>query len=627
MKLKSDEGDDNMRKNRNKNANFTLKNRFRYWFDNRMTKGSFGLIRVLIAFSILLAVFVAGLIVVLGFSEEGEEAATFWDSIATVINAWMPSFEDGSPGYLVLMSIVAIAGLLFTSVLIGIITSAIEEKIDTLKRGNSLVLEKDHIVVLGFYPGEYTLLHQLILAAAGKPCCVVVAEDMDREEMEQYIDENLDVPKNFRVVCRTVDITDPASLDKCSIETCKTVIVSPTEDMRTIKAVLAVSALLADQGVHGISVNAIISKNEYRFPIYLAEANNITTLQTNSILAKMIAHSCTQTGLSETFREVYNYEGCEFYLTALSGIEGLTFEELMLRTNDAVPVGVLRDGKVWMNPTATYVLHEDDRVLVFAEEADSAKLVPTTDIEIWENDELVIRDEEATDTVIIGHNETLPIILRELPLNVSHVHLAGMEITEEERAVFAQIAKERDLTLNYLEGDPKSERMLYEIAQMAEHIVILNNHEMDPEKADMEAIFLLLNLRDLRKRYKLSFNITVEMQKEHNQNLVGRGDHTDFLVASSMASLILAQLAESPELNSVFRELLSNEGSELYLKSVDLMGLVGRHDIRSLRHILLGTGYVLIGILDSNKNSRYNLPLNESVHLMEQDYLIVLSKE
>ena len=31
-------------------------------------------------------------------------------------------------------------------------------------------------------------------------------------------------------------------------------------------------------------------------------------------------------------------------------------------------------------------------------------------------------------------------------------------------------------------------------------------------EADMEAIFLLLNLRDIRKRYNLDFNITMEMQ-------------------------------------------------------------------------------------------------------------------
>jgi hypothetical protein len=152
---------------------FTLKNRFNYWFDNRMTKGSLGFIRVLISASVMFAVLIAGFIIMFGFNEEGEVASVIWDSIATVINGWMPSFEDGSPGYLFLMSVIAIIGVLFTSVLIGIVTSAIEEKIYELKRGNSIVLEKDHIVVLGFYPGEFTLLRQLILAAAGRPACVV----------------------------------------------------------------------------------------------------------------------------------------------------------------------------------------------------------------------------------------------------------------------------------------------------------------------------------------------------------------------------------------------------------------------------------------------------------------------
>lgn len=614
------------KKEQNQNGNFTLRNRFRYWFDNRMTKGAFGLIRVLIAVSILIAVLIAALIIVLKFSEEGEEASTFWDSLATVLNAEMPYFEDGTLGYLILMSLVAIVGVLFTSVLIGIITSAIEEKIDTLKRGNSLVLEKGHVVVLGFYPGEYTLLNQLILAAEGKPDCVIVADNVDREEMEQGIEENLDVPKNFRIVCRTADITDPASLEKCSLETCRTVIVSPTDDMRTIKAVLAVSTLLGSKGVHGISVNAIISRNEYRFPTYLAEANNICTLQTNDILAKMIAHSCTQTGLSETFREVFNFEGSEFYLANLPEIEGITFADLMLRINNAVPIGVFRNGKVNINPSGAYLLRGDDRVLVFSEESRSVQLV---DSPIGEGEDVEINLSNADDTaeiVFIGHNESLSTILRELPENVTNVYLGKWGLSEESQKEFEQVASEREFTLEYYQGNPHTERVLYKLAQMAEHIVVLSDHNRDAEEADMDGIFLLLNLRDLRARYKLNFNITVELQKEHNQKLAGHGDHTDFLVASSMASLILAQLAECPELLSVFNELLTNEGNELYLKRVDLLGLTGKHKVRDLRRILLKYGFIMLGHLDSNKISRFNLPLDEELMLFEEDNLIVISQ-
>ena len=274
----------------------TLGDRFNYWFDNRVSGNSLGLIKHLIVVTLALALLLGLLIIVMGFNGESEPHAVLWNSISTVINAWMPSYEDGSVGYIILMAIIAIAGLLFTSVLIGIITSAIEEKINELKKGNSRVLEDGHIVILGFYPGEYTLIHQLVLAAAGKPDCIVVAGELERDEMELEIRNNIDHPRNFRIICRTADICDPSSLEKCSIETSRTVIISPTDDTRTIKSVLAVSALLRSKENTDVKINAILSKNELRFPPSIAQAHHITALHTYAILAKIIAHSCTQNG-------------------------------------------------------------------------------------------------------------------------------------------------------------------------------------------------------------------------------------------------------------------------------------------------------------------------------------------
>lgn len=341
----------------------------------------------------------------------------------------------------------------------------------------------------------------------------------------------------------------------------------------------------------------------------------------------MIAHSCTQTGLSETFREIFNFEGSEFYTVDLPGIEGLEFGDLMIRVSDAVPIGIMRDGKIRINPPADSRLLDSDRVVVFAEENDSAKLEPV-DQEYVPTEQTIqpVNTENATNTVIIGHNETLSIILYELPKNVSYVYLADQRINEEEKDEIELVASNRNLQLEYFRGNTHSEKTLLQLAQMAEHIVILSDHDKDPEEADMEAIFLLLNLRDLRSRFGFDFNITVEMQKEHNQKLVGKGDHTDFLVASSMSSLILAQLAESPELIDVFKEILSNEGNELYLKSVKQMNLIGSYSVRDLRRIMLNEGYILIGHLDADKYSRFNLPLNEAILLSEADNLIVLGQ-
>lgn len=621
-----------MKKKNNKKNKPSFKERFDYWFDRHTSKGSLGLIRALIIGSLVIAVLIALLIIAFGFNGEEEAGSVIWNSIATTINAWMPYFDEGSIGYLIMMSIIAIVGLLFTSVLIGIITSVIEEKIIELKRGNSRVLEEDHIVILGFTPGEYTLLNELILAAEGKPACVVLAEDIDREELEQELSENLDVPKNFKLLCRTVDITDPASIEKCSVETCRSVIISPTDDFKTFKAILAVSSYLKEKDVKDVRVNAIVAKNEYRLPLSMAETHNISTLQTNNVLAKMIAHSCTQAGLSETFTEVFNFEGSEFYLIDLPGVAGKTYADIMGQLNNAVPAGVLRDGNIKLNPPADTKLTDADKVLVFSDVSGAAALVDPADsaanAQASEGgfDKADI-DEAKTETVIFGENEMLPIILRELPANVERVYLVGREITEEEQKPLAEVAADREMSLVCISADLQSEEELIKYAKMTEHVVILNDHKKDAEEADMEVIFMLLNLRDIRERLGLQYNITVEMRREISEKLVGDGERTDFLVVSNISSLILAQIAENPELIGVFREILSNTGSELYLKDAGALKLTGTRTVREIRQQVLRYGYTYLGHIDSEEGSRFDAALDESVTLEDGDKIIVLGED
>ena len=609
-----------------KKQGHTVRERFTYWFDNRVSKrGSLGFIRTLIIASILLAVIIALCIIACGFHEDSEPAGVFWDSIATLLNAYVPSFGDGSVGYIILMAVSAIAGVLFTSVLIGIITSAIEEKIIDLRKGDSLVLEEGHTVILGFREGEYTLLEQLILAAGGAPQCVVVAEDMDRSEMEDAIRSNLDIPKNFRIICRTADIIDPVALEKLSIETCRTVIISPMDDTRTVKALLAVSARIHEAGCDSVRVSALITGSQFRFLDALAEKHNITALHTNETISKIVAHSCTQRGISETFREVFNFEGSELFLVDLRDAVGLSFAELVRRVARATPVGIFRGGEALLAPPADTVLEPGDRLLVFSQEPDSARLLPAEADMVLP--EFTVLAEEETEAVILGCNETLPIILRELPENVTGVTLAGADYSPDDRAAIAAVANARGLTVRYYTGGIDSEADLTALAKQAEHIVILNDHDKDEEAADMEAMFLLLGLRDIRSRGLARFNITAEMRREANQSLVIDEDHTDFVVANSMSSLFLAQLAESPELIGVFRELLSNEGTELYLKRIGGAAEGVRCTVREMRAALLEQGYVFLGYVNADYESVFNPPLNAKLDLGPEDRLIVLGEK
>ena len=137
-------------------SEYKIKDKFSYWLDSKMSKGTISIIRLL-TFAVAFVVIFVSMMILL-FNLRDSIFSAFWDSLATIINAEMPSSEDGVLGYIILNTITAVVGLFFTSTLIGVISSAIEEKLGELRKGNSNVLEKDHIVVLGYNNGEHGLL-------------------------------------------------------------------------------------------------------------------------------------------------------------------------------------------------------------------------------------------------------------------------------------------------------------------------------------------------------------------------------------------------------------------------------------------------------------------------------------
>ena len=137
-------------------------------------------------------------------------------------------------------------------------------------------------------------------------------------------------------------------------------------------------------------------------------------------------------------------------------------------------------------------------------------------------------------------------------------------------------------------------------------------------KTGIVCLFLLI--------YHYKYNITAEMRSERNQKLVSEDDRTDFIVASSLSSLFLAQLAEIPDLDIVFKELLSNEGNELYLKDPRKMGISGTCSVRELRQRMLERRAVFLGYFRCGEK-HFNPPLGKEVEITDDTRLLVISEQ
>ena len=81
---------------------------------------------------------------------------------------------------------------------------------------------------------------------------------------------------------------------------------------------------------------------------------------------------------------------------------------------------------------------------------------------------------------------------------------------------------------------------------------------------------------DLKERYNYPYNITVELNMESSYNVSVKNNMIDYIVASNIASLVLAQMSMNANLQQVFEELLSKEGNELYSKPITSLEMVVR---------------------------------------------------
>ena len=608
----------------------TWKDKLQHWFDEQMSQGSLSLLKLLTIITVITALVVAVIMQATGtivLDENDTFAARLWTSFAAIINSFFPYYGDGDIKYRSLIAFNTIFSLFVTSMLIGIIATGIQSKIESLKKGNVPVMEENHILVLGFEPGEYTLIQELVYGADKRPCCIVVVGEGDRGEMEDSIRNNVKCPKNVRILCRSINILDPDELARCSLDTCRTVLISPADVDRTIQTLLAVTRIFHDVPERKVHTIAVLSQNDYRIPAALLEKYGVILLHTEGTIARIMAHSCTQPGLSKTILEMFHFDGSEMHIVSLPGTEGLTFEELLCRVDNAFPIGICKGEDIYLNPEPSMKLEAGDRLLVFCEESDSAKFLPAPELPPMEPIPPYQGAQESGRLVIIGYNDFLPTILFELPENVASVTLANVAEDFRDEALQAAARRETPLAVAFFEGDALERANMEELVKSAEHVVLLADHDQPKDKADLQHIFTVMTLRDIRDHLGLNFNITVEMLRENKQKLLIPDNDTEFVVSSNMSSLFLAQLSETPELVKVFDELLTNEGNEIYLKTAEELHCVGTRSVLELRRRLIPQRYVMIGYMDAETfQCSFALSLSDSVTLKPDDKLIVIGE-
>jgi Trk K+ transport system NAD-binding subunit len=442
------------------------------------------------------------------------------------------------------------------------------------------VLEQRHTLILGWSPQVFTILNELMVANENQSRArIVILADKDKVAMEDEIRERVEQRGKTRIICRSGSPIDPNDLEISNPQKAKSIIVLPPEkgdpDNDVIKTVLALTNNPKRRQDAYHIVTQIHDPRNMSVMKLVGARDKVQVVQTGELIARIVAQTSYQSGLSVVYSDLMDFGGDEIYFKEEPGLAGKTFGEALLLYEDCCVMGIRRaDGTSLLKPSMDTRIETGDQIFVFA--ADD-HLIKLTGAEHTPVDESALRTSQpaaapkAARYLILGWNEKGPIIVRELDSYVS----PGSEV-----AVVADItgiagrlervgSRLKNQKLTVMEGDTTDRELLDQLkVQDFDHIIVLAYSDLGVQEADSKTLVTLLHLRDMEERDETPFSIVSEMLDLRNRELANAAKVDDFIVSEQLVSLMMSQFSENAELFEVFTDILDPEGAEIYLKPV-----------------------------------------------------------
>jgi voltage-gated potassium channel Kch len=630
----------------------TFSEKARYYFENTMSKGPAGVIKWLALASLFMVLVLGLLILVFGIKGSPEPEA---ESIGFIEGAWqslMATLDSGTMGgdegwaFRSVRFIATLGGIFVISILIGTISSGIDEKLEELKKGRSRVLESDHTLILGWSDKIFSIISEVIEANSNqkKPRIVILA-DKDKSEMEDEIRSKIEDFKNTKVIIRSGSPLELSDIAIVNPNEARSVIVLANQeanaDTYVIKSVLALTNG-KNRKKEAFNIVAEIKNPKNMEAADLVGNDEAVFVLSSDLISRITAQTCRQSGLSLVYSELLQFEGDEIYFQPEPNLAGKTYKEVLFAYESSAVIGILnKDEKVLINPSMDTIFNNGDSVIAISEDDDTIKLSGHTNFDIKPDlfNRAEIKSVEIEKTLILGWNDRGIRVIEELENYVA----AGSQVTI--MADIDGISDQVDLLnkslekqqIDFARGDINDKATLVNLKpETYDHLILLSYMDIDVQESDAKTLICLLHLRNLSEKAGKDFSIVSEMLDIRNRDLGVVAKADDFIVSDNLISLMLSQLSENKDLKKVYDILFEAEGSELYLKPVGRFVKPGEsvsfytvlESAAQLNETAIG---YRISSQSENADKNYGVYINPNksacINFSEDDIIIVLAED
>jgi voltage-gated potassium channel Kch len=621
----------------------SFKKRFQYYFENTISSSPLGIIRWL-ALASIVSILILGAITVAFKIPSNPESGPLdfvegmWQSLMATLDTGTMAGANGWSFRIILFPATLI-GIFIISILIGSISSTIDEKINELKKGKSSVLENDHTLILGWSEKIYAIIQELIESNLNrKNACIVILAAIDKVEMEDLIRQKIEDFKNTKIIVRSGNPIISSEINIVNPNEARSIIVLNQNvegaDIFVIKTVLSITNG-KNRKEESYNIVAEIMDESNLEAAEVAGNGEAVFIHSTDLISRITAQTCRQSGLSVIYSSLLTFVGDEIYFSSEDSLFGKNYKEAINAFDTSAVIGIFtKDEQVLINPPMDTLINEGDQIIAITEDDDTIIPNGKKDITIKQHlfKDVFIKKTVAEKTLIIGWNKGAITLVSELD---NYVSPGSTIVILSEKTIDPLALKNQQIEQVF---GKITERKVIESIQPEtfNHIILLNNYDIQDQESDAQILICLLHLRKIADKLNKNFSIITEMRDIRNMEIGRVTKADDFIIGDNISSLILAQIAENNKLKNVFDILFAAEGSEIYLKPIsDYIHTNEALDFYSLVDIAAVRNETAIGYrksaLKNNPEDNFGITINPKksaeTKFEEDDYLIVLSED
>ena len=576
--------------------------------------------------------------------------AGFWDSLWWSLNqvVFLRGFANtygASAPVLVYSLFLSVSGLVVFSVLISLINNTMRSRIEALHKGDTQVLERNHVLVLGWSNKVYSVLQQLAQLQPGVKVVILAPREIDR--MQEKLRVAGIQRQRIKVILRSGTPSNHGELDRVAVNRAASVIVLATDadDSEAIKTIVLLTARQDWPGAAPVLTSEIVHGQNDELA-RIAAKGRLHVISSSRLISKVIAQTVRNPGLADVYSEIFSPSGNSIFVQSITACTDQPFSEVAYGLSDAIPVGIAwdeqRDDTVrhaaGLNPEPDYEIAEDEQLVLLARGLPISYSRPDRipESRIYRKGGSAPR--VPARLLLIGWTDILYDILQELDAHAS----SGTEVTilsanSEEQArqrvaaYQASASKLENLTLVFQEGDAVTQ-LAYAGMEVSgfQSIVVLADESDEQGDADTRSLRILLRLSRLRQHHDTHTHTVVELLDDNNRALFAGLGVDDIIVSPEIVSAELAQIARQEVLAPIYRELLSAGGVEISLRpAVDYVQLDSDCKFSDLIYASQQKMEIALGLRLARHGGQVLLNPSRQVswRLGENDKLIVLAQQ